>query len=143
MLPIAWAHIAGAAFSISIWEAANKDRHIGLDLVLACLPDNGTSEEYLKVVLHYLDENPNKLHLAMVSSSSLLFETPIPVPRSDGTVRAKGRYPSLKSKGRAATSGKARTYSHTPLFKKFRHRPPGIRVFFIPEAKGHAKTLIT
>lgn len=57
-------YISGAAFSITMWQATNKDRHFGLDTVPACLPDKGTSEEYVKVVLHYLDENPNKLHLS-------------------------------------------------------------------------------
>ena len=55
-------YISGVAFSITIWEAANKDKHFGLETVPACLPDNGTTEEYVKVVLRYLDQNPNKLH---------------------------------------------------------------------------------
>lgn len=55
-------YISGVAFSISMWEGVNKAKSLGTDTVPACLPGNGTSEEYVKVVLRYLDQNPNKLH---------------------------------------------------------------------------------
>ena len=55
-------YVSGAAFAITMWEGTNKEKHLGLEDVPACLPKNGTNHEYVRVVLHYLDEHPNKLH---------------------------------------------------------------------------------
>ncbi len=55
-------YISGVAFSISMWEEINKANSLGTDTVPACLPDHGTAKEYVKIVLRYLDQNPDKLH---------------------------------------------------------------------------------
>jgi hypothetical protein len=57
-------YISGAAFSISMWQGFNKGKSRGLEDVPACLPEKGTNEEYIKVVLRYLDKNPNRLHVS-------------------------------------------------------------------------------
>jgi len=73
-------YISGAAFSVTMWEATNRDKHLGLDSVPACLPSNGTNHEYVEVVLHYLDENPNKLHLSYGLLVFLAFRGAYPCP---------------------------------------------------------------
>jgi hypothetical protein len=55
-------YISGVAYSMTMWEMGNKDKRVALEYVPACLPDSGTNEEYVKVVLHYLDGHPNQLH---------------------------------------------------------------------------------
>lgn len=54
--------ITGVAYTMSMWEATNNDKHLSLESVPACIPEAATPEEYVKVVLHYLDEHPNRLH---------------------------------------------------------------------------------
>lgn len=73
-------YISGAAFSITMWERTNKDKHLGVESVPACLPENGTNEEYVEVVLHYLNENPNKLHFSYGLLVFLAFRDAYPCP---------------------------------------------------------------
>jgi hypothetical protein len=54
--------INGVGYSIKMWEGYVKQKQLDRKDVPACLPENGTGEEFVKVVLHYLDEHPNRLH---------------------------------------------------------------------------------
>ena len=54
--------VTGVAYTMSMWEQTNKDTHQSLQSVPACIPEAASPEEYVKVVLHYMDEHPNQLH---------------------------------------------------------------------------------
>lgn len=55
-------YVAGVAFTMSMWEGIAKHNQVGVEQVPACLPQNATAGEYVRVVLHYIDEHPNDLH---------------------------------------------------------------------------------
>jgi len=54
--------VTGIAYGMTMWETTNTHKHLSMETVPACIPEAATSEEFVKVVLHYLDENPNQLH---------------------------------------------------------------------------------
>jgi hypothetical protein len=50
-------YVNGVSITLREWQRIDKQS------ARVCLPDKATTGEYLKVVLHYLDQHPNKLHM--------------------------------------------------------------------------------
>lgn len=55
-------YIAGAAYMLSLVGGPDDNKQPGYKPIPVCLPDKGSTQEYIEVILHYLDEHPNMLH---------------------------------------------------------------------------------
>ena len=56
-------YIMGVRVPLRIWQETNSEKHLPLTDVPACIPLEATNGELVQVVLHYLDQHPNKLHM--------------------------------------------------------------------------------
>ena len=57
-------YVGGLTNMLRLWEATNKANNVSLDGVPACLPEDGSTGQYVRVVLHYLDQHPERLRMA-------------------------------------------------------------------------------